>query len=429
MDRSLVACLVGTFTLRLSTGLTGALFAYYLADLPIRGGEPVSPLVYGVFGALFYAAELVLSPIFGLASDRLGHHRVMQVGPIFGAVAVVLTFAFVDLRVLGATRLLEGASTAASVPSILGYIAMVTAGNELLRGRASARFEGATLAGLGIGLVAAGILYKLIGPGAFLLNAGIYVGSYFLFRLGVTDPRADDVGPTDAPTGIGRYLRIVGTSHVWLLAPTWIAVNTALGLWTGQSIFLLVRPAPAHFADQALMGTFGPLQISLGTAAGLIIFLAGLAYWGERFRNTRRTTIIFYGILGGFAVALAAVFINHVLTLGPLPVLAALLVVGGGLFVLAGATPAALGLLADLSEGFPADRGAIMGLYSVFLGVGQIAGNLIGGVAGEARGIDGLLIATFALLVVALVPLYRLRIFEHEIGADAGPDLLGGSAT
>ena len=33
---------------------------------------------------------------------------------------------------------------------------MATAGDELARGRASARFEGATLAGLGVGIVLAG---------------------------------------------------------------------------------------------------------------------------------------------------------------------------------------------------------------------------------------------------------------------------------
>ena len=33
---------------------------------------------------LFYLAELVLSPLFGILSDRYGHHRVMLYGPIFG---------------------------------------------------------------------------------------------------------------------------------------------------------------------------------------------------------------------------------------------------------------------------------------------------------------------------------------------------------
>src|SRR6266540_5381283 len=179
MQRSLLSVIVGTFTLRFSTGLTGALLVYYLADLPRHGGPTVDATVVGVFAAAFFAAELVLSPPFGLLSDRVGHHRMMQVGPLFGAIAVILTWLTTSLPVIGVTRLLEGSSTAASVPSILGFIAMATAGDELLRGRAAARFEGATLAGLGAGLVAAGILYDGI-PGmwhglhrdAFLLNAG-----------------------------------------------------------------------------------------------------------------------------------------------------------------------------------------------------------------------------------------------------------------
>ena len=93
----------------------------------------------------------------------------------------------------------------------------------------------------------------------------------------------------------------------------------------------------------------------------------------------------------------------------------------GGLFVLAGATPAALGLLADISERFPTDRGAIMGLYSVFLAIGQIIGSLIGGVAADWLGIDGMFIATLVLLGVALVPLARLRAQEHKLGGP-GPD-------
>ncbi len=54
--------------------------------------------------------------------------------------------------------------------------------------------------------------------------------------------------------------------------------------------------------------------------------------------------------------------------------------------MLAGATPAALGLMADLSEAYPLDRGAIMGLYSFFLSLGQIAGSLIGWAAGGLEG-------------------------------------------
>ena len=134
MERSLGAVLLGTFTLRFSTGLTGTLLIYYLADLPAHGGPSVDAVALGAMTAAFYASELLLATPFGLLSDRWGHHRVMQFGPIFGFTAVILTFLTTNLLLLGGTRILEGASTAASVPSILGFIAVITAGDELLRG-------------------------------------------------------------------------------------------------------------------------------------------------------------------------------------------------------------------------------------------------------------------------------------------------------
>jgi hypothetical protein len=79
VERSILAVLLGTFTLRFSTSLTGTMLIYYLAELPQHGGEEVSSIARRACGA-FYAAELVLAPPFGALSDRLGHHRVMQWG-------------------------------------------------------------------------------------------------------------------------------------------------------------------------------------------------------------------------------------------------------------------------------------------------------------------------------------------------------------
>ena len=128
-------------------------------------------------------------------------------------------------------------------------------------------------------------------------------------------------------------------------------------------------------------------------------------------------------------LVVAGMLVNHSATLPIAVALAGIAVAGFGLFVLAGATPAALGLLADISERFPRDRGAIMGLYSVFLAIGQIIGALIGGVAADLRGIDGMLIATAGLLLVALIPLSRLREQEHQLdGGGLGADVGGPAA-
>jgi MFS family permease len=431
MDRSLWAVMAGTFTLRFSTGLTGAMLGVYLAKLPEHGGPEIAATTLGLLSASFFLSELVLSPAFGILSDRIGHHRVMLFGPVFGAIAVILTGLTTNLLVLGGTRLLEGASTAASVPSILGYIAIATATSEVLRGKAAARFEGATLAGIGVGIAIAPLLFAALGPTAFFLNAVVYGVSFLIYRFGVADRDREEramaatARKTSERTGWQRYRSIITNEYVLLLAPTWIAVNASIGIWFSQSLFQFSKADP-RFPDQFMLQGFSPIQISIAAVVIGLIFGAGLLWWGNRFKTLRRTTIIFYGILGGGVMAFGVLAINHaapdVLIVAAIGALAGAI----GLFVLAGATPAALGLLADISERFPSDRGAIMGLYSVFLGIGQIVGSLIGGAAANWLGIDGLLFATVALLLIALVPLAFLRREEHEVSGPESAPAFGG---
>ena len=409
MARPLLAVIFGTFTLRLSTGLTGGALVYYLNDLEKYGGPAADALTVATFAALFYASELVGSPLFGVLSDRLGHRRVMLVGPVFGAIAVVITAFSTNLLVLGGTRVLEGASTAASVPSILGFIAFATAGDEALRGRATARFEAATLAGLMGGFV-------LVGPAVPAARAGRVPHERRPLRGLVRDLQARRPGGRRAAAAprAGRARdrrpcaatgRSCSGSHVWLLAPTWIAINATLGLFTSATLFQLVNEPSPGFEDQLLMGGLSPALASVGLAIGGLLFFAGIFWWGRRFASMRRTTIIFYGILGGAALLVAAVGINHSGDVSPIVPLGLAVLAIAGLFVLAGATPAAIGLLADVTEAYPDDRGAIMGLYSVFLGLGQIVGAIVGGIAAEAWGLDGIFGVALVLLGIALVPL------------------------
>jgi MFS family permease len=429
MARPLLAVIFGTFTLRLATGITGSMLIYYYAVFPEYGGQPVTAVEVGIMGALFYASELVGSPLFGILSDRIGHRRVMLIGPAFGGIAVVITAFTVSLPVIGFTRLLEGASTAASVPSILGFIAFATAADELLRGKAVARFEAATLAGLMAGFVLGGILFAALGPVAFIANAIVYLVSFLIYKYGVPphaepEPAARSHDPNE---GFRRYWRILNGSHVWLLAPTWIAINATLGLFTSATLFQLVREPDPQFADQALMGGFEPWQMSVALAIGGLLFFVGLFYWGGKFKDMRRTSIILYGIIGGAVMLVAGYAINHFGATNPTLLLGLLAIAAGGLFVLAGATPAAIGLLADMTEAYPDDRGAIMGLYSVFLGLGQIIGSILGGIAAEWAGLDGIFIVSFLMLGIALLPLSHLRRYEHRFGDAAAPMQTGSS--
>lgn len=421
MTGSIAAVLLGNFTLRFSTGLTGALLLFYLTDLPKFGGVSVSAFTAGVMGALYFAAELILSPFFGLLADRYGAHRLMQPGPIMGGVAVIATALTTSVPLLAGTRFLEGAAAAASVPAALGYIAIATSRSQALRGRIVARFEVATLGGVGIGSAAAGFLYSAIGPTAFYVNAVIYGITLLILRYGVEELPDHTPGPPGEETvpaalfHLRRYGDVIRSRPVWLLAPTWIALNALLGSWGTQGLFQLVQEPTSRFADQVLMQGFEPWQAGLVLGVGLLVLFSGLLYWGNRFANLRRTTIIGIGLAGGGVFVASILAVNHSTGLAGWAVVGLLVLAAAGVFVLAGATPAAVGFLSDVSEGFPGRRGVIMGLYSVFLALGQIIGSVVAGLAAEWRGIDGLLLASGGLLGVALIPLGQLRAAEHHM--------------
>jgi MFS family permease len=73
-----------------------------------------------------------------------------------------------------------------------------------------------------------------------------------------------------------------------------------------------------------------------------------------------------------------------------------------------GFTPAALSLLAGAVGGH-AGRGAAMGIYSLLLSVGAIAGSLAAAALGTRFAVDGLIYGTLAMAVIAMALLSRLQ--------------------
>ena len=271
--------------------------------------QPVDARTVGVLGALFYATELVAvaavrRPVRpgrpppdhaarpGLRRGRGDHHRVHRQPP--GHRLHPAPRGRVDgrLRALDPRlhRVRDRRRRAAA-----------RQGGRAVRGRDPRRADGRVRR-------SRGPLFQLFGPTAFLLNALVYGVSFAIYKLGV--PRDAEPEPAgrahDPEEGLRRYVRILRGSHVWLLAPTWIAINATLGLYTSQTLFQLVREPDPAFADQQLMGGFDPLQVSVGLAIGGLLFFAGLFYWGGKFRTLRRTSIILYGIVGGAVMLVAA---------------------------------------------------------------------------------------------------------------------------
>jgi len=96
------------------------------------------------------------------------------------------------------------------------------------------------------------------------------------------------------------------------------------------------------------------------------------------------------------------------------PLLVFLPVVIVGVFLEAGFTPAALAYLADQSRMFAEDRGFVMGLYSVILGIGYLLGNLLGGIFAQIAYFDGLALLTVLFVLIGMVSLGSLCIVQRK---------------
>ena len=414
MTASMRSLLLGTLTLRTATGTTGALLIVWNKHLNTTGAVSITPVDLATITLAFYVTELIGSPIFGIIADRVGRKPVMLLGPLFGLAAVLLTPFAATIPLLIGTRLLEGASTAASVPSILSYVAASTSHDEKLRGRVVTLFEVATLGGLLVaGTALAGPLWEIFGTSAFLINGGIYLLALAFFAYGVKD---EHTAPPPHDEGrLRKYAKLFSQRGILLFVPTWVSINAIIGVWVPQGLNLLLGDAGVDVTGQFLLSGFPFVVITTAFAFVALVGGIGLFFWGNRFANYRRTTILLFGLIA-FVVAMSAVFLMNRLTGTDLLLIGALFVtICVSMFFIAGATPAALGFLADVSERYHTDRSAVMGLYSIFLGLGQVIGVKVAGDLATSFGVDGLVYATFGFLAIAGSFLLILRRVEHEI--------------
>lgn len=396
LDRPLVAALAGTFVLRCASWAAGFIIGLYLGGLD-RSGSEVPAILVGVVAVSFYLSELLGGPVMGWLSDRMGRYTFMLLGPLLGGVAIQLLGLATAVPVLLLVRMMEGLSTASSVPATLGYLSARTATSPALRGRVMAFFEVATVVGLASGSLVAGLLWDHLGVWAFTAVAGIYAVSLGLFAM------ANDEAARVRHRAEGHVVVRLLRRDLLSFAPAWLAVNSVLGVWFAHGAFQLSGGAEA---GQRLVGAFTGTQIGLAFAAFGVLFSVGAVVWGFAMGRLGTRRVMAIGIGGVFVAVAGLLLLNH--SEAPAPHVLGLVLLVAGIFLESGFTPAALAYLAALAEVRAADRGAVMGLYTVLLGIGQLTGGALGGVFAEALALDGLILLTALLGVAAGVSLKAL---------------------
>ena len=159
---SLIAVIVGSLILRIAAQAMGQMLQFYFATID-RNYYHISFTIRGFVIASFFITELLGSPLLGALSDRFGRKSFIILGPLFGAIAVQMTSMTMVLGILVVTRLLEGLSTASSIPATLGYISEATTGRPNLRARVMGMFEITFVGGVAIGSFLSGYLWKFFG--------------------------------------------------------------------------------------------------------------------------------------------------------------------------------------------------------------------------------------------------------------------------
>jgi MFS family permease len=439
--RSLIAVIVGSLFLRAAAGAMGENIQYYFNAIhqasldptaPLRaviGANHVYPISYTLGGMIigsFFVAELLGALVLGAWSDRFGRKWFIILGPLFGAIAVLITSVTTLIWLLVFTRLLEGLSTASNAPATLGYLAEATSDSPKMRTRISGFFEMATIGGTAIGFSLGGWLWREFGTAtiiagihltspAFAVNAVIYIISLvilFLWIREIKERRRDTSLPSISPRETTkRYWAILSTPRVAGFAPAWIAINAVLGIWINLTARILTDKS-GSFTHQILVGPFNSLQAGNIFAGYAFFFTVGILIWSIFFPNLNKTTAMLIGSGGLFASCLLIFAINHQPALNAPLVLPLSILLVFSIMVQSGFTPAALAHLADITESYTTDRGVIMGLYSVFLGLGQFLGSSIGGIFVDWRGADGMAIVTGVLGIIAAILVLRLRVTE-----------------
>lgn len=382
--------------LRVAGGAGGILVGLYLSEASNRGAS-VDAATVGIVGAISFGAELVAAVPMGVLSDVIAPRWLMTLGALLGAGATQLFGMTGRAGIFILSRGLEGVGAAAGGPALLAHLTDVTDGRPALRARVMSFYELAFLAGIALGGLLGSQLWRSLRGGAFAAVAGIYLLCAVLFYFGAAGSHA--YGGKAAVSGLSRALR---DPYLRRLAPVWLCVNTIVGLWLGPTLTFLFTQRTVD--GQFLSGIFSetPEQVGWLMLWYALVFGIGVTVWSVIIPRIGAARSLGIGLLAMPLVCLGLYALNHSGGASE----GARWMVGGITAILimieSGFTPAALSLLAA-AVGAHAGRGSAMGIYSLLLSLGAIAGSLLAAVLGQRYSIDGLIYGTFGLALIALV--------------------------
>jgi MFS family permease len=414
--RSATPLIIGTLVLRINSGSVTVVLGLFLAELATHAGHHITSIQVGLLPTAFFISEIVLAPLMGALGDRWGRRYFLILGPIPGLIQVSL-FPFTPitepLPYLLALQVLGALSSAMIVPATLSYLADLTVEDRAGRPRLMGLYELATTGGIAIGVAVGGFAWAFLGSYAFGLIAFFYL---LVAACMVLAPRAKQVIVRDTlKKMVARYWALVRTPSLFLFIPAWISISALAGIWLSSQLSFLLS-MHRHDPNQVLIGSMsgqgGGIRLSLVLGFFVLFFGLCLLFWAFFMSRVPRLRLMLISVAGIYLACFALAGINHRGEGNNLVLVVWIPLLMLGVFAESSFAPAALAYLADVSERAARDRGLVMGLYSIFLGLGQSLGNGVGGIFAHHFGFDGLIYLTVLLAFIALISL--LWLFRRE---------------
>lgn len=393
--RSVAIVLLANALLRLAGGAGGALVGFYLGALAERGLAGDAGLV-GWLNSVANLAELLLAVPLGMLADRYSPRAILVISTLVGAGATQLFGATGAAPIFFVSRSLESVAAVAGGPALLSFLAGATGREPQLRGRVMGLYELTLLGGVALGGVLGGVLWDALETRAFAVLAVCYGIAALMFWAGATRlPGRTEPNPTHPLDGLKRALRDPSLRR---LAPAWLAVNALLSLWLTQLAFQLTGP---RVPGQVLPGAFTAREAGLVLLGYAVAAAVGVLGWGVALGHMPRVRALRISLLALLPAWPLVWLLNLQLEL-PAPARWSIAVVLGlALMVGSGFTPAALTYLADITARHTG-RGAALGVYTLLFSLGAALGSGLGGWLGGWAAVDGLVLGSVALTVVAL---------------------------
>jgi predicted MFS family arabinose efflux permease len=285
-----------------------------------------------------------------------------------------------SLAMLGALRLLSGATAGAIIPLAIAYLGDVVAYEQ--RQAALARFLSGQILGVIFGQIFGGLFGDTIGwRGVFIVLGALYLVIAALLAVEIRSPRVAEQRMRDRGALIARNLALLRIARVRIVILTaFIEAFFFFGAFVYLGAYLRHEFALSYLKVGLLLAAFGVGGLIYASAVRPLV-----ARLGER------------GLVLAGGIALAAAFALAAAAPAPWSVALAIAVIGAGFYMLHNT------LQTNATQMAPHARGLALSLFALCYCLGQAAGVAVCGWGVDAFGYRPVFIGAGAMLLVVAV--------------------------